>query len=606
MSATPLEPRIVAATDSFTGLLGQSTAPQRTFLESVLDEPRVGMFVVDAERTVIAFNRAAEQITGFAREEVLGRHCLTAFRCSNCLESCGVFARERVDMKDLTIYRSDGSTAHVRKSATVIRSEQGEALGAVEAIYPEGEEIDAIAGTDPATLVWSGIDALMSAIGRAVLVVDGDFNIFKVSMTLSALVGIEERQLVGRPIAELLGTELFGEHSPFRAAVRAGERREGWRAMITGADGAALPVSVTGAPIETELMPGGCGIDGDRFLLVVRPGSTPTAAVDASAPTLFEGMVSRSPVMQRIFALIDHLHDSDATVLITGESGTGKELVARAIHARSTRANQPFVAINCGALPENLLESELFGHARGSFTGAVRDKLGRFEVAGAGTLFLDEIGDLPLPLQVKLLRVLQERTFERVGETTPRSFNARVIAATHHDLVGEVSQRTFREDLFYRLNVVPLGVPPLRERREDLDLLIRHLLDRIGRERSRALRLAPGAMRALVSRRWPGNVRQLENALEYATAICEGQTIHAEDLPAETGATPTAVPPPQASLPEPATPVALTATPIGAYPSAADIERALRESHHRRGAAARRLGISRTTLWRRMKELGMG
>jgi transcriptional regulator with PAS, ATPase and Fis domain len=360
----------------------------------------------------------------------------------------------------------------------------------------------------------------------------------------------------------------------------------------------------------------------------------PEAAADRAAGTVddlveFEGMVARSPAMQRVFSLIEQLADNDASVLITGESGTGKELVARAVHARSSRANRPFVAVNCGALPADLLESELFGHVRGSFTGAVRDKAGRFEVAQDGTVFLDEIGDMPLPLQVKLLRVLQERTFERVGETQPRPFRARIVTATNQDLVGLVADKRFRQDLFYRLNVVPIALPPLRARREDLDALIRHLLEKIGQRRSRARQLSPAAMRALLSYDWPGNVRQLENALEYATAVCEGQTIHREDLPAEIIAASEARQPAR-TRPEPApaelgqaateagadgakpdepesvpsTPATARA-PLGRYPTAADIVDALRQSRHRRGAAAKLLGVSRTTLWRRMREEGL-
>jgi DNA-binding NtrC family response regulator len=352
-------------------------------------------------------------------------------------------------------------------------------------------------------------------------------------------------------------------------------------------------------------------------VLVIRAGSThtglPPPAVEGAA---FEGMVGRSPAMARVFRLVEHLRDSDATVLITGESGTGKEMIARAVHARSARADQPFVAVNCGALPGNLLDTELFGHVRGSFTGAFRDNPGRFDLAGRGTLFLDEIGDLPLELQVKLLRVLQERRFERVGDVRSQPFQGRVVAATHRDLARAVAEGRFREDLFYRLNVVHLRLPPLRDRREEIEPLVQHLLDRIGQRRSRALRLAPTALRRLLESDWPGNIRQLENALEYATAVCEGQTIHVEDLPPEVGhvapAAPLADPDrSQASSPVHAAPAARDpadhAVPgVGEFPSANEIVAALRLARGRRGAAAEALGVSRTTLWRRMRELGLG
>jgi DNA-binding NtrC family response regulator len=380
-------------------------------------------------------------------------------------------------------------------------------------------------------------------------------------------------------------------------------------------DGVEVPVSITGAPV-----PGSCGGDahaGGTHVLVVRAGSThpvlPSSDLQGEA---FEGMVGRSPAMARVFRLVEHLRDSDATVLITGESGTGKEMIARAVHARSARASQPFVAVNCGALPGNLLDTELFGHVRGSFTGAFRDNPGRFDLAGRGTLFLDEIGDLPLELQVKLLRVLQERRFERVGDVRSLPFQGRIVAATHRDLARAVAEGRFREDLFYRLNVVHLRLPPLRERREEIEPMVQHLLERIGKRRSRALRLAPTALRRLLECDWPGNVRQLENALEYATAVCEGQTIHVEDLPPEVGHVAPAAPlpdpdPNHASSPVRAAPAARdpadhSVPGVGEFPAADEIVAALRLARGRRGAAAEALGVSRTTLWRRMRELGLG
>jgi transcriptional regulator with GAF, ATPase, and Fis domain len=261
------------------------------------------------------------------------------------------------------------------------------------------------------------------------------------------------------------------------------------------------------------------------------------------------------------------------------------------------------------------MESELFGHVRGAFTGAIRDKPGRFEIADGGTLFLDEIGDLALPLQAKLLRALQEHEFERVGDTRTRKVDVRVVAATGVDLGKAVSLREFREDLYYRLRVVPIEIPPLRERREDLDLLIRHFLGTIGRTRGRALRLAPSSMRALLAYSWPGNVRELENALEYATTVCEGQTIHVGDLPAEIGL----VTGFQNGHLEPSTGPVLGEPDQGPdgvpHPTSqglrfsaeeadelARIRSALEKAQYRREDAASLLGMSRTTLWRKMKE----
>jgi two-component system response regulator AtoC len=250
------------------------------------------------------------------------------------------------------------------------------------------------------------------------------------------------------------------------------------------------------------------------------------------APNGFEGMVGRHPVMVRLYQLIAQIADSSVSVLITGESGTGKELIARAIHRQSDRRAAPFVAVNVTAIPDTLLESEFFGHERGAFTGAIARKLGRFELAHGGTVFLDEIGSLRLDLQAKLLRVLQEREVERLGGGRPVPIDVRVIAATNVNLRQAVRERTFREDLFYRLNVVQIHVPPLRERRADIPRLIRHFVRRIARESHRDVRdVSAGALDALTRYEWPGNVRELENVIHRAVVLALGPVIQLQDVP---------------------------------------------------------------------------
>jgi transcriptional regulator with PAS, ATPase and Fis domain len=245
-----------------------------------------------------------------------------------------------------------------------------------------------------------------------------------------------------------------------------------------------------------------------------------------------DGLYGVSPGMARIRDLIDRIASSDATVLISGESGTGKEVVARAMHARSPRRDKRFVAINCGAIPENLIESELFGHVRGAFTGAIADRPGCFRQADGGTLFLDEIGELPLHLQVKLLRVLQERTFRPVGGETNVAVDVRIVAATNRDLHAQVQGSKFREDLFYRLNVINVDLPPLRDRRDDIALLIRHFLRQFSDMHERRVsRFSVGAGRLLLQHHYPGNIRELENIVEHAVALCDGDTATEEHLP---------------------------------------------------------------------------
>ncbi|MDI1448630.1 sigma-54 dependent transcriptional regulator [Polyangium sp. 6x1] len=246
----------------------------------------------------------------------------------------------------------------------------------------------------------------------------------------------------------------------------------------------------------------------------------------------FEEILAKSESMQAIFKTISKIADYKTTVLVTGESGVGKELVARAIHRRSTRRGGPFVAVNCGAIPESLLESELFGYRRGAFTDATTDRVGLFEQANHGTLLLDEIGELPLPLQVKLLRVLQEETIRRLGDAKDIKVDVRIIAATHRDLHAETQAGRFREDLFYRINVLPIGIPPLRERREDVPLLVEHFMNRNNARFGTNIRaLSPEARRLLLEYGWPGNVRELENTIERAMVLAEKDSIEADDLP---------------------------------------------------------------------------
>ncbi len=247
---------------------------------------------------------------------------------------------------------------------------------------------------------------------------------------------------------------------------------------------------------------------------------------------VFEEMLAKSPAMQNIFRTIAKVADFKTTALITGESGTGKELVARALHRRSNRREAPFVAVNCGAIPENLLESELFGHRQGAFTDAIKDRMGLFEQADRGVLFLDEIGELPLGLQVKLLRALQDETIRRIGDNKDTSIDVRITAATHRDLTAEVKAGRFREDLYYRINVLHIPVPPLRDRREDIPLLIDHFIVRNNARLGTDIRgVSPATRRLLMAYPWPGNVRELENTIERAMVLADGDILIENDLP---------------------------------------------------------------------------
>ncbi|MGH8461164.1 MAG: nitrogen regulation protein NR(I) [Stenotrophobium sp.] len=350
------------------------------------------------------------------------------------------------------------------------------------------------------------------------------------------------------------------------------------------------------------------------------PGTTPPSAI-----------IGEAPAMQEVFRAIGRLSQSQITVLITGESGTGKELVARALHINSPRAQKPFIAINTAAIPKDLLESEFFGHERGAFTGAATQRKGRFEQADGGSLFLDEIGDMPADLQTRLLRVLQDGEFYRVGGVAPLRVDVRVIAATHQDLESLVAEGRFREDLFHRLNVIRVRIPPLRERREDIPPLLKHFLARAAAElKAEPKRLRPEVLAQLRESAWPGNVREIENICRWLTVMAPGQDIHLQDLPPElrpgsvtrstSGTRPSVAPTPApAQHADRAWPDLLklwaeqqlaagTDDLLGI--ATPDFERtliaaALKAADGQRQEAARRLGWGRNTLARKIKELGM-
>jgi len=339
----------------------------------------------------------------------------------------------------------------------------------------------------------------------------------------------------------------------------------------------------------------------DQFLLLIERAlelkrlkeENVRLAKDLSECHGFQYIVGESDEIKKIFTLIEKVAESDSTILVSGESGTGKELVATTIHYRSNRKVKPLIKVNCAALPEGLIESELFGHEKGAFTGAIRQKIGRYELADEGTLFLDEIGDLPAPTQIKLLRVLQDGKFERVGGIETIKVDVRVIAATNRKLYEDVKKGVFREDLYYRLNVIPLFIPPLRERAGDIPLLLDYFLEKCNQRFNKNARISSSAMKSLMAYRFPGNVRELENILERCIILAEGKTIHTEDLPSHVVKNMKEVYP---------------INPLSQVVADAEKEHILKVLRWTKGhktRAAEVLNISRKNLWEKMNALGI-
>ncbi len=451
------------------------------------------------------------------------------------------------------------------------------------------------------------LSAILYSLSEAVITVDRDHSISSFNRAAERLFGIPAGEALGKDCRRILRAS-FGpaQHEcPMGDLTEGGKTRSDVDGTLVRADGRIVPVSASWAFFEDDA--------GEKLGFVISFRSfeeIERLAEERKGKFPLRDIVGKTPRIRRIFDMIDVVKDTDSTVLVTGESGTGKGLFARAIHDLSPRREMPFVKVHCAALTETLLESELFGHVKGAFTGAIADKVGRFEAADEGTIFLDEIGEISPALQVKLLRVLQDREFERVGSSKTQRADVRVIAATNKDLKAAMAEGRFRGDLFYRLNVIPISVPPLRERREDIPLLVDHVLKRLkrrGMERIKAV--SPEAMRCLMEYPWPGNIRELENVLERGMVCARGRVLSVEDLPDELRehcrprreSSPT-MPSDSGGAEVPEIDAAGGARKEGEQ---GDLLRTLEMHRWNRKDAAAALGIDRTTLWRRMKRLGM-
>jgi len=431
--------------------------------------------------------------------------------------------------------------------------------------------------------------AIITSLREGVLALDPELHILTMNPAAEEILGRNRWDLAGLPVCDLFGDPTC-PRDILAETLRSGEPIVDFQTTIHLAGGQLGHVLLRTAPLRHR--------DGHNLGLALILGDVTevtTLRQQVSGRTQLGRLVGRDPKMQELFGLVGDVAESEATVLIRGESGTGKELVARAVHESSHRADGPFIQVNCSALSENLLESELFGHVKGAYTGAVADRRGRFEEAHGGTLFLDEIGDVSPAVQVKLLRVLQERVIERVGDNKPVPVDVRVVSATNRDLETALATGRLREDFYYRIKVVSLTIPPLRDRTEDIPLLVGHLLRRISEREDRPLPppVTGDAMRRLMGHTWPGNVRELENALEHALVLSRGGPITAAHLPADVTGT------------AGGQRRGLTGVPRHSDQERSLIAEALAGTGWNRTRAARRLGIDRSTLWRKIREHGL-
>ena len=432
-------------------------------------------------------------------------------------------------------------------------------------------------------------ESILESISDGVFTVDPDWRVTSFNRAAEEITGIPRREALGRLCSEVFKSSMCEVECALKRTRKSGKPVINKSGYIIDANGNRIPISVSTAVLYDA---DGKVIGGAETF---RDLSEIVALRQELQGRLHIGdLVSHSRAMRPVFEMVPSLAASSTTVLIQGETGTGKELLARAIHGMSPRSLKPFVAVNCGALPDPLLESELFGYKKGAFTGAVRDKPGRFALAGDGTLFLDEMGEMSQALQVRLLRVLQEHTYEPLGATRSEKSNARILVATNRDLAAMVKRGEFRQDLYYRINVISLELPPLRKRKEDIPLLVEHFVERFNRIQKKSVAgFTPGAYSLLMAHNWPGNVRELENIVERAFVLCSGKWVGSEHLPAElTGC--------RSQTIEPGG--------IESVKRAAEgqsILGALKRNSFNRSAAASELGIHKTTLYRKMKNLNL-
>jgi two-component system, NtrC family, response regulator HydG len=450
-------------------------------------------------------------------------------------------------------------------------------------------------------LSQSCFETILQTIAEGVFIIDTSGVIRFCNKGLEAMSGLPAASINGKRCRDIM---VCACGSMSECGLLTGARANNLECQLKRADGSRLPVLKNGRPVAA---PDGSimgAVETLTDISALKQAERKTAALEEQVQReggRFHLLVGKSRPMRDVFELIDLAAPSNATVLITGETGTGKELAARTIHEKSGRTSGPLVKVNCSALTESLLESELFGHAKGAFTGAIKDRIGRFEAADGGTLFLDEIGEVSPYIQVKLLRFLQEREFERVGESEARKADVRIIAATNRDLRDLVRRGDFRDDLYYRLKVFPIHMPPLRERKDDIGLLIGHFIDKFNRQTGKAIEsLGSEAALTTMDYCWPGNIRELENAIEHAFVTCSGKEIGVFDLPLEIRRVELRV-----STCTPGREIASApASVLGKRKriSRENVEQALSAHRGSRDGAARSLGIDRTTLWRYLKK----
>ncbi len=559
---------------------------------ALLDELSVGAFTVDVQRKVKSMNLSAQALMGLKENEVIGKDCREIFTGVPCMVTCLLRNQNTTATHepDVEIVNEKETKNLLTRMAIPVYDRDRRLAGCLTILQdhsPIADLIDRIHYEERSSkIILDNLDVGIFTVNRGGYITFFNNEAEKIS-------GYDRRQVLGKPCATIFGDTDSDDMCLLRESMESGWMNKSRQGKVVTETGETVPIRANYIALknEKEAIIGGLATFHDLTLVrqldqVIRDRYT------------FHDMIGKSPEMQKVFEMVNVVSGTDATILIEGPTGTGKDMLAKVIHHAGRRASNPFVKVNCAAIPDNLLESEMFGYTKGAFTGADRDKPGRFNEADDGTIFLDEIGDLPLSLQAKLLRVLEDREFYPLGSRHIQKVDVRIISATNRGLEALVKKGLFREDLFYRLNVFRLDLPALKGRRADIALLIHHIIRRLCAARDiHPLNLSRQSMKILLNFDYPGNVRELENILEHALIISQEEEILPEHLPAY--------------IHRPVQPVKSNdKQPFGYTDNfhrqeRRKIIRTLTNHGGNRTGAARTLGIDRTTLWRKMKRYGL-
>ena len=570
-----------------------------SFHPAILESIAEGIVVIGLDRKIIFVNKMARELIDIKDDIPEGTHCNEIIKTDLCknncpLETSGSHESCESYFMNINLYKDDSPSIPVCLNVAPLYNEKGEVAGYIENFRPMSEAVKAIESLKQTNVVLSQekdkVDSIIESLADGVFTVDKQLRITSFNKGMEILTGFVESDVLGMKCGDVLSADNCSDNCLFDHTLKMGYGIAKVRERISKSNGDTIPVFLSSAFLKDEA--------GDIELIATVKDSSEIERLrkDVNERYQLSNIIGKSSQMQQIFELIEVLGDADCAILIEGESGTGKELASRAIHHESYRRSKPFVKVNCSAIVEGLFESELFGHVKGAFSGAIKDKPGKFEIADKGTIFLDEIADMPISLQPKLLRVLQDMEFERVGDNRTRKVDVRIIAATNKHLIDEVEAGRFRKDLYYRLCVVPLTMPALKDRKEDIPLLVSHFLEKCymrNPNRPKITEVTPSALVAILDYDWPGNIRELENAIEHAYIRTRRDMIDRDSLPVSiTGSTSTKTPSSEFS----------DSTVTIEVMQRHYIDELMKKYNGNKSMVARDLGISRTTLWRRLRD----